>query len=67
MNAQDTAIEMVEKFFNTDVDRAGDLESITYCFAKKCANICIDYLIQEQSNNYYFYREVKREINNLKR
>lgn len=65
MNAKDTAIEMVDKFFNTEVDRAGDLESITYCFAKKCADICIDYLIKENPDNYYFYNEVKRKIKQL--
>lgn len=32
---------------------------------KQCALVVVDYLIQEQSNNYYFWIEVKKEIENL--
>lgn len=65
MKAKTFARKMVNKFYNTEVDMVGDLESVSFCFAKKCAIICINYLIQEQSNNYYFYIEVKKEINKL--
>jgi hypothetical protein len=33
-----------------------------YLSIKSMCVICVDYLIEEQTNNYYFYIEVKKHI-----
>lgn len=69
MNEKDKAKELVDKFLNIENCHEHLFHSedghICKHIAKQCALIAIDYLIDEESNNYYFYIDVKQEINNL--
>ena len=62
MSPQEKAKELVDKFARID----GYVDSIDFSkceFEKKCALIAVDELIEE--TDYYFWQEVKKEIERL--
>jgi hypothetical protein len=66
MTPKEKALEIVNKFIpeTRHFDEVFGWEDDLHT-AKKCALISINYLIQEETNDYYFYLYVKDEINKL--
>ena len=62
MSPQEKAKELVDKFAR--IDGYVDSIDLSKCeFEKKCALIAVDELIEE--TDYYFWQEVKKEIEKL--
>lgn len=62
MTPQDKAVELVDKFAR--IDGYVDSIDLSKCeFEKKCALIVVNELIEE--TDYYFWTEVKKEIERL--
>ena len=62
MSPQEKAKELVDKFAR--IDGYVDSIDLSKCeFEKKCALIAVDELIEE--TDYYFWTEVKKEIEKL--
>jgi hypothetical protein len=58
MTPKEKASELVEKFYQ--LGKNHDLD-----YSKDSALIAVEYLIAEESHNYYYWIDVKKEIEKL--
>lgn len=75
MTAKEKAQELIEMFLNANSMKMSDYSRIEYPTAKACALICVDEIItdhvnldfdlSEQDERIAYWREVKKEIENL--
>tara|TARA_R110000782_G_scaffold257430_1_gene346703 strand:- start:33 stop:245 length:213 start_codon:yes stop_codon:yes gene_type:complete len=70
MNPKEKAKELLDKFYNIDLDsEMCDDFTMKIFYAQRCALICVNEVIDDRSKrgqiNFTYWKEVKKEINKL--